>query len=59
MAKVTVMIYTTLRKNLGTAKLELAGGNVREILDRLCDYKNPGVEDLIHDPEGNIGSILC
>ncbi len=54
MAKVTVMVYTTLRKRLGVSKLELAGGTVREILDRLCGYKKPEVENLIHDAEGNV-----
>ena len=54
MAKVTVMIYTTLRKRLGISKLELRGRNVREILDRLCDYKKPEVENLIQDAEGHV-----
>ncbi|MDO8804495.1 MAG: MoaD/ThiS family protein [Elusimicrobiota bacterium] len=54
MAKVTVMIYTTLRKSLGIAKLELRGRTVREVLDRLCDYKKPEVEKLIHDAEGHV-----
>ena len=54
MAKITVMIYTTLRKRLGISKLDLAGGTVREVLDRLCDYKKPEVADLIRDAEGNV-----
>ncbi|MBI4349848.1 MAG: MoaD/ThiS family protein [Elusimicrobia bacterium] len=54
MAKVTVMIYTTLRKRLGIPKLELGGRTVREVLDGLCDYKKPEVESLIRDAEGNI-----
>ncbi len=54
MAKITVMIYTTLRKRLGISKLDLGGGTVREVLDRLCDYKKPEVADLILDAEGNV-----
>ena len=54
MAKVTVMIYTTLRKRLGISKLELEGRTVRDILDRLCDHKKPDVADLLHDAEGNV-----
>ncbi len=54
MAKVTVMIYTTLRKRLGISKLELSGLNVREVLDRLCAHKKPEVENLILDPDGNV-----
>ncbi len=54
MSKVTVMIYTTLRKRLGISKLELEGRTARDILDRLCDYKKPDVAGLLHDADGNI-----
>ncbi|OGR67299.1 MAG: hypothetical protein A2081_01510 [Elusimicrobia bacterium GWC2_61_19] len=54
MAKVTVMVYTTLRARLGVAKLELKGATVREVLDRLCDRKKPEVGNLIHDAEGHV-----
>ena len=54
MAKVTVMIYTTLRKQLGISKLELSGRTVREVLDRLCGREESGVKNLIHDSEGNV-----
>ena len=54
MSRVMVQVYTTLRKSLGIARLELRGRTVREILDRLCDYKKPDVEKLLHDSEGHV-----
>ena len=54
MPKITVMIYTTLRKRLGVSKLELEGGTVAEVLDRLCDYRKPDVERIIRDADGNV-----
>jgi len=54
MAKVTVMIYTTLRKRLGISKLELDGRTVRDVLDGLCAYKKPEVETLILDAERHV-----
>lgn len=54
MSRVLVQVYTTLRKSLGVARLELRGRTVREILDRLCDYKKPDVEKLIQDSEGHV-----
>lgn len=54
MAKITVMIYTTLRKRLGVSKLELAGGTVAEVLAALCEYRKPEVEKLIMDPAGGV-----
>ena len=54
MAKITVMIYTTLRKRLGVAKLTLEGATVRDVLDRLCEYKAPETAKLILDAEGHI-----
>ncbi|MEI7527836.1 MAG: MoaD/ThiS family protein [Elusimicrobiota bacterium] len=54
MAKITVMIYTTLRKRLGVSKLALEGATVRDIVDRLCEYKAPETAKLILDSEGHI-----
>jgi len=54
MPKVTVMLYTTLRKQLGISKLEVDGLTVNEILSRLCDRKESGVKDLIYDSEGHV-----
>ena len=54
MAKITVMIYTTLRKSLGISRLDLGGRTVGEVLDRLCDYKKPEAAALIRDAEGNV-----
>jgi len=54
MSRVMVQVYTTLRKSLGLSRLELRGRTVREILDRLCDYKKPDVEKLLHDSEGHV-----
>ncbi len=54
MARVTVMIYTTLRKRLGISKLELEGRSVREVLDGLCAYRKPEVENIILDKEGHV-----
>ena len=54
MAKVTVLVYTTLRKLLGVSKLELEGRTAREVLDRLCERKNPEAGALLHDPDGNV-----
>jgi len=54
MARVMVMVYTTLRKCLGVSKLELRGGSVRQVLDRLCEHKKPEVANLIHDSEGHV-----
>jgi len=54
MPKITVMIYTTLRKRLGVPKLELSGATVKEVLDALCGYKKPEVAELIMDPAGGV-----
>lgn len=54
MARITVMIYTTLRKRLGISKLELEGATVRDVLDGLCAYKKPDVEKIILDKDGHV-----
>jgi len=54
MPEITVMLYTTLRLRLGVSRLTLKGATVRDIIDRLCEYKAPETAKLILDGEGNI-----
>lgn len=54
MAKILVMLYTTLRKRIGVSKLELEGTNVGKVIDALCDYKKPDIEQIICNPDGTI-----
>lgn len=54
MAKVTVMIYTTLRSRLGISKLVLEGATVRAVIDKLCAYGQPPAASLVLDAEGNV-----
>lgn len=53
MAKITVMIYTTLRERLGFSKVELEGRTVGELLTKLAGGK-PEVKKVMFDPEGHV-----
>jgi len=54
MAKITVMLYTTLRKRLGVSKLELEGRTVKDLIDALCAYSRPAVEEILLNDERQV-----
>ncbi|MBO4556194.1 MAG: MoaD/ThiS family protein [Elusimicrobiales bacterium] len=54
MAKITVMLFTTLRKKLGVSKLMLEGETVKDLIEALREYKKPDVDEILINDEGNV-----
>lgn len=54
MAKITVMIYTTLRSRLGFSKIDLPGKTVQDLLLALAEVKQPDVAGILFDAAGRV-----
>lgn len=54
MAKITVMIYTTLRARLGFSKIDLPGKTVQDLLLKLAEAKKPDVANILFDAAGHV-----
>lgn len=54
MAKIAVKLYTTLRRKLGVTKLDLEGNTVKDLIDRLCEYKSPDVAEVLLNSDGTV-----
>ena len=54
MAKITVMIYTTLRDRLGFSKAELEGRTVHELLLKLAVSRKKNVSKILFEDDGAV-----
>lgn len=54
MAKIRVMIYTTLRSRLGFSKIDLPGKTVQDLLLKLAEVKKPDVSDILFNTAGHV-----
>lgn len=54
MPKVTVMVYTTLRKLLGKAKMTVSGDTVADLLKELSAGKGHEIGDVLFTTEGHV-----
>ena len=54
MAKIRVMVYTTLRARLGFSRIELSGGTVLELLSKLAASGTADVSGLLFEPGGAV-----
>ena len=54
MAKIRVMVYTTLRARLGFSRIDLAGKTVSELLSKLAVSGKADVSGLLFEPGGAV-----
>jgi len=54
MPKITVMIYTTLRKRLGISKAELEGRTVHDLLLKLAVSCKTDVSEILFEKDGTV-----
>lgn len=54
MAKIRVMVYTTLRDRLGVSKAELEGETVHELLLKLAAFGKKDIPEILFESDGSV-----